>query len=764
MAGETIISHDFTGLNNGDLWPANRYQWRGTTGVTRDVQSQKGRTSSPAGAAYPGGYHTLLDTSVLLDPVDVTVTAPDTATFTADIGGVNTFRWQIMFTDGRVADIGEVGADTKTFTTTSRDVQRDNGKMYRLSAWHSASPTLKRYTRWALLTVVAPVTVGTPLKSVDFSSFPLTSFGTPLKTQLASAFGATIPWEDNSVQVIEANGNRMLRHKSTPSGSRTQYPVYFTGGPSHGGGYEELYLSFRVFVEDGFHHGTSHNGGKMVGGLCGGKIAGASYPPSGGIGADGTDGFSSRLNWGGGSNMTAKIWVSYDYHVDRTNYNSTKTRNYGDAIPFKQSIGSTTNFSWATGRWFLLTQRIKMNTAADKYDGVSEWWVDGIKRHSRTNLRWRTTGKFSIDCFYISNFHGGGSSSYPAHDSFWRFDDIKIATSPEGVDGIVGTAPAWPNVAAFGQTGGTDYRAFDPPAYEKTMPNPATHTKPLSVGHFVADAYGNTFKSGVSDGVTYGPPWKSNDKIPYGLPNGWGSRLGTQPGQWNTWADGNATTLWNEIYWTEEAAGQVNTNQPWLGKAYSNVKWEMRWQSIWAWKNDAWVQLEGSNYTWEGKYVYPTYGSGWGVVGGGENAIPLTGSAVTVLDSTTGWSQVPVMPKDRIAHMWTKKYPRNALDTGMTKLAAICWMRLTGSDLGTDRPIVGRIGLDNYSSTGDSGQYRPAWVVSRFKLLTPQWQPFAVMISPPTKPPANDPTFDAYTDLRGVTTLPGVARLGETWS
>lgn len=371
--------------------------------------------------------------SVTLEPADQTVTEPNTATFTADMTNINMQRWQIMFTDGRIQDILEAGADTKTFTTSARDAARDNGKKYRMVGWHSERPDHKVETRWATLTVNPNLAVTSPdVAHVTFNDFATTSIGTSIITPLRAAFDAITPtnvnWENIHGQIIDLDGARVLRHKSpTDSIKKTQYPIYFTGGPSYGG-WEELYLSFRVYIEPGFSPGTTHNGGKMFGGLCGGTIAGASYPPSGGKGADGTDGFSARLNWGDPSysDMTTRYWVAYTYHPDRTH-----NKPYGDQWQFGNG-----SFQYETGRWYTVTQRVKMNTAQN-YDGILEWWVDGVKMVSRTNLRWRTTGQFSVNCLYLSNFHGGGApASLPTRDSFWRIDDIKVATVATGVDGL----------------------------------------------------------------------------------------------------------------------------------------------------------------------------------------------------------------------------------------------------------------------------------------------------------------------------------------
>lgn len=193
----------------------------------------------------------------------------------------------------------------------------------------------------------------------------------------------------------------VLRQRYAPTG-RGSDVVQFPTVPL--GDHEEMWLSYRVFVEEGFE---PVKGGKLPG-LAGGNF------PSGGDGADGTDGFSARFMW----RPDNTLYV-YAYHPDRPGQ-------FGEAFD--------TTAQLPIGRWAIITQHVRMNTGPGEFDGEVSVWVDGRLALEQTGVRWRTTGDFGADVFAYSSFYGGNASDWaPPDTNYIRFSDVRVATTPDGV-------------------------------------------------------------------------------------------------------------------------------------------------------------------------------------------------------------------------------------------------------------------------------------------------------------------------------------------
>ena len=206
----------------------------------------------------------------------------------------------------------------------------------------------------------------------------------------------------SELSIDEEDGNGFLRQRYVPSAKGT--PVVEFAVPFEEA--DEMWLSYRVYFEPGWEWAR---GGKLPG-LAGGTR------PTGGDGGDGTDGFSARLMWRSENRL-----VVYAYHPDRPDEFGEDFRLSGD-IP--------------VGQWLTITQRIAMNSSPETHDGIVEVWIDGEKRLSRTDLRWRTTGDFGIDLLAYSSFYGGSDASWaPDETTFARFDEFRVSTSPRGVEG-----------------------------------------------------------------------------------------------------------------------------------------------------------------------------------------------------------------------------------------------------------------------------------------------------------------------------------------
>jgi hypothetical protein len=213
---------------------------------------------------------------------------------------------------------------------------------------------------------------------------------------------------------------------TTPRSLKISYPIGKYGPTSSttvGGGVqwpmtiaaqEEATVQYRIRFADDFDF---QNGGKLPG-LCGKDY------PTGGTPANGYNGFSARIMWEAGGNVS-----QYVYHVGQSS-------NYGDHWYWKTNSGNGTNIVLYPNTWYTVKTRIKMNTPS-KYNGVCESWLDGVRVLNKTSVRWRDTYDVKIDKFYFSTFYGGGDSSYAPNQKaengtvnpYINFDDI-IITKP----------------------------------------------------------------------------------------------------------------------------------------------------------------------------------------------------------------------------------------------------------------------------------------------------------------------------------------------
>jgi len=176
----------------------------------------------------------------------------------------------------------------------------------------------------------------------------------------------------------------------------------------------EYYLSYWIKFDSNFGFngdfpGTS--GGKLPGlassGLC-----------SGGATCTGTNGFTSRYMWREDGRA-----VLYLYHMN-------KPGTYGEDIQLRDENGS--DIYYPTGRWFKMTQRVRINDG-NQSNGSVEVWLDNRKVLSRNNLKFVNNGN-KIDSFYFSTFHGGsGSTWWPRYTTYAYFDDFIVSTNRSDV-------------------------------------------------------------------------------------------------------------------------------------------------------------------------------------------------------------------------------------------------------------------------------------------------------------------------------------------
>ncbi len=176
---------------------------------------------------------------------------------------------------------------------------------------------------------------------------------------------------------------------------------------------DEYYASYKVKFEDGFSWGSDKKGGKLPG-LTGGDKCGDDFV------CDGTDGFSARYMW-----RDEGYPELYLYAADM------ESGQYGDDIPFQVD---GTDFQFETGKWYTITEHVKLNSDSDSDDGVVETWVNGEKVIDLDDITFVTNDQ-KIDTFYFSTFFGGHDKDWaPSNTSYSYFDDLKISTNKNNVD------------------------------------------------------------------------------------------------------------------------------------------------------------------------------------------------------------------------------------------------------------------------------------------------------------------------------------------
>lgn len=170
---------------------------------------------------------------------------------------------------------------------------------------------------------------------------------------------------------------------------------------------QEMYMSYWIKFSDNFSYGTSSFGGKIPG-ISGGDDC------SGGESCNGTNGFSCRFMWRANGRICLYL------------YDMLKTQTYGLDFYLAWPDGSDVIFE--RGKWYHLTERVKVNSTPTSQDGEVEAWVNGIHVLHVTGRQFTTNGE-KADKLYLSTFHGGSDATWcPTETCYIWFDDMKIST------------------------------------------------------------------------------------------------------------------------------------------------------------------------------------------------------------------------------------------------------------------------------------------------------------------------------------------------
>ena len=111
----------------------------------------------------------------------------------------------------------------------------------------------------------------------------------------------------------------------------------------------------------------------------------------------------------------------------------TKKGRWGDDFPLVYPSGKHVVFE--PGKWYQITERVRINSSASKSDGEVEVWINGQHVLLEKGLRFTTNGE-KINRLYFSTFHGGSGPDWaPIKTSYIWFDDLVI--SPRLRKGII---------------------------------------------------------------------------------------------------------------------------------------------------------------------------------------------------------------------------------------------------------------------------------------------------------------------------------------
>ncbi|HEV8380323.1 MAG TPA: heparin lyase I family protein, partial [Gemmatimonadales bacterium] len=124
---------------------------------------------------------------------------------------------------------------------------------------------------------------------------------------------------------------------------------------------------------------------------------------------NGTDYFYAGLDPEENSLPTLQPFSYYTYWPDMNCC-------YGNML-FQQSSKT----ALVPGQWQEVVFHVKLNTIGQA-DGLQEVWIDGVKKLSQQNMRWRTTTDVRLNEIRFDNYMGGGS---PITEHVW-LDDVTV--------------------------------------------------------------------------------------------------------------------------------------------------------------------------------------------------------------------------------------------------------------------------------------------------------------------------------------------------
>jgi Cellulose binding domain len=294
-----------------------------------------------------------------------------------------------------------------------------------------------------------------------------------------------VPGSDGqSLRVLYPAGTNTSSH----SGAQFEMPIpgaatYEDDGSITGTSHDELYLSYRVRVEDGFDWAQ---GGKLPGLMANDA---ADYP-------DGSNEVSARLMWRAGGKLEFYLHTESDPRV----------RLLWDNVP---GVGHA---ELVQGEWQTLQVRVKLNTPG-RADGIWQGWIDGRLAADYRDLTFRSSPEANLNTVFFSTFHGGSSGSASTPEEIWWPDrDGHIWFDDFVVDDTAGAGTGTARAAASpGQSPRPASQSPTPPAASPVAASPAavpppapSGSTPCSASYEVVDTRSGGFKAivTVSAGAT----------------------------------------------------------------------------------------------------------------------------------------------------------------------------------------------------------------------------------------------------------------------
>jgi len=227
-----------------------------------------------------------------------------------------------------------------------------------------------------------------------------------LDINFVNGFNQNRAFIDNEYSFSGTNSLRVLYPSGGvgPKQTGAQAPIAFA--PQN-----EMYMTYSMKLSENFTYGSTNFGGKLPG-LAGGGLC------SGGSTCNGSNGFTARFMFQRDGNL-----ILYLYHMD-------KPGTYGQV--FKVYNEDKSRFQFEKGRWYTITQRVKINTGNNK-NGEVQCWLDGREVINIKGIRFVNNGD-KIDNLFFSTFHGGATLSYsPVEDCYIWFDNMIISNNAQDV-------------------------------------------------------------------------------------------------------------------------------------------------------------------------------------------------------------------------------------------------------------------------------------------------------------------------------------------
>jgi len=174
-------------------------------------------------------------------------------------------------------------------------------------------------------------------------------------------------------------------------------------------GYDEVFVKFYVMFQEGFKNQRSDAAGMHFLVVCGNNINDSrSCWGKPAIVPNGTDYVYAGLDPEEVTLPTLQPLSFYTYWPDMTCC-------YGN-VQFQPSP----KVALVTGQWQEVVFHIKLNTPGQS-DGLQEVWLNGVKKLSQQNMRWRTTTDLRLNEVRFDNYMPGG----PQTQYLW-VDDVTV--------------------------------------------------------------------------------------------------------------------------------------------------------------------------------------------------------------------------------------------------------------------------------------------------------------------------------------------------